>query len=484
MSPTAQAPSASVGGSESWWSSEHAYGELGQRLARLQGIPVSRTAVDQGEIRTHFEKIWDLDPLGPFLPSEFGGSDGDTTAVLALLDQAAFSNLPMALAIALTGALFILPISTHGEPGIARSVLSRFTDGTVCLGGMMMTEPGCGTDLFAAETQVQRADSTLRLQGVKHWSGLTGHADYWLVFARDDAAPRAGRLGYYVVDARREPGAFRVMEYYDAFGLEPIPYGRTRVDAAIREEQRLGCDQPFTSVVSGILCSSRITFAGMAHGFIRRMLSAATHHARARTVFGAPLASLDQVQARLEDIRLAEVATRVLCLRAAEVFPTLTAERSPQAWESTVIKALATEMMVSAASHLAVLQGAEGYRSPYSGFAAVAHAHPFQIFEGPNDVLFEQVARQRARAAGSNDLVELLQDAGFEAGVEIPWSLGSGQLTLDSQRRFVAAGRMLSLALVRRWGAELLPDLDRRSREALGVGSTRRIRSLLGAVME
>lgn len=49
-------------------------------------------------------------------------------------------------------------------------------------------------------------------------------------------------------------------------------------------------------------------------------------------------------------------------------------------------------MMQSAAQSLLQLVGAKGYRRDHIAGSAVVDSRPFQIFEGSNDILYEQIS--------------------------------------------------------------------------------------------
>jgi alkylation response protein AidB-like acyl-CoA dehydrogenase len=424
-------------------------GQLDLRDSRL-----GPAGTREGVIREVFRDLWDLAPFREYVPEEFGGRGGEAAGVLAVVDAVASEHPALALSLALTGALFALPVAAHGRRETQSEVFARLLGDEVCLGGMMMTEPGCGTDVLRAETQITPTAGGFRVQGMKHWSGHTGHADYWLVFGSRPGGSRAQSRGYVVAEARAGGGPsvqgagdpFRVEEYYSAWGLQPIPYGRTRVDARVPEAAWLGEEKTYTEVLGGVLTGSRLTFAGPCHGAIRGILRRAREHVEHRHVGGHPLRFRDQVQARVTAIRMAELYTRALCLRVADL-DRVRSIRGPRTWEATLVKAWATDLMSDAAEHFAILRGASGYDIGGPGLGAVVTSHPWRIFEGPNDVLFEQLARGRAKALGARALGPLLDDAWHDA----PPDLRGLDEELSLQRQWVTAGRILAAACSYSW---------------------------------
>lgn len=52
------------------------------------------------------------------------------------------------------------------------------------MGGLMITEPGFGSDALNMRTSFKEYEDGYHIKGQKHWQGLTGDANYWLVAAR------------------------------------------------------------------------------------------------------------------------------------------------------------------------------------------------------------------------------------------------------------------------------------------------------------
>jgi alkylation response protein AidB-like acyl-CoA dehydrogenase len=443
-------------------------------------LPCHRTPaaeIHAGAIRDLFAGIWDLAPFREFLPESCGGREGAAADVLAVLDTVAYEHVPLSLAVGITGALFILPVAAHAESSLALGTLQRIAGDEVWLGGMMMTEPGCGTDLLNATSTAEANGRSTRLRGVKHWSGLTGHADAWLVFARDEAARRSRRMGFYLAAGDAVAEGFTVESYYDAFGMAPIPYGRTSFDARIPSGNRLGDGAPFTSVLAGVLTGSRNAFAGMTHGFVRRVLHDARHHTESRPAFGGTLSDLDQVQARLDDIRFAECMTRAMCLHVATATHRISSRDTRGSATAGLIKALGTDLMAEAAEHLMILRGGEGYRRGGIGLCRFTDAHPFRVFEGPNDVLFDQFARRCVKEAGTGQVGALISATGFNPRSAAVRALMRMDRVAEVQRDVVLLGRLLATATCMQWAREAEGGFSPGERECIAAVGEERLGS-------
>lgn len=427
--------------------------KMDDRLADLS-LPDHRTgqdAIEGGLIRELFADVWDCGPFSPYLPEEMGGSGANAASVISMLDTTSYHHLPLSLAIALNGGLFLLPVTRYADASLAEEVLARFSGDDPVIGGMMMTEPGCGTDLFAAATAANRSASGTRIQGEKHWSGMTGHADYWLIFARDDEAPRRERFAYHLAPVREANGGIEVKEYYRAQGLSPIPYGRTRLDVELASNTRLGTGEAYPTIVASILQRSRLTTSGVAHGFLRRLVDEARAHTESRIVLGRPLSALDQVASRLERIEYAEILTRAMCAFVVEQVGSLHEASSETRGCSLVIKALAADLMWESAGNLGLLRGSSGYRGTAFGFGAIADAHPFRIFEGPNDMLYDQIAGDALRRRCGETLGDLLALRSFVPESKVVSQLLDYELQGLAQRERVLVGRALAVGDALSW---------------------------------
>ncbi|MGA1496080.1 MAG: acyl-CoA dehydrogenase family protein, partial [Rhodothermales bacterium] len=59
---------------------------------------------------------------------------------------------------------------------------------------------------------------------------------------------------------------------------------------------------------------------------------------------------------------------------------------------ANAIKSVSTDYMQSASQHLLQLVGAKGYRLDHIAGRSTVDSRPFQIFEGSNDILYQQIS--------------------------------------------------------------------------------------------
>ena len=391
----------------------------------------------------------DLTPLSVFIPSEYGGKGANTYEALRMLEVSSYQSLALSLMMGINGALFLQPIANYGNKKVAREIFRRFME-EKAMGGLMITEPDYGSDALRMQTCYQYDEETgkYRIQGTKHWAGLTGEADYWLISARKEC--KGGNLGrdisFFIHDSRN--GGIDVEELFPNLGLYMLPYGLNEIDIQVDEDYKLQPKSIGVKMMLDILHRSRLQFPGMAMGFLRRLLDESIAHCKERLVGGKSLTTYDQVKHRLVVLQSYFTVCSGMCHFTGDNVP-LNKDTSGMDLEANTIKALVTDLMQRASHSLLQLTGAKGYRLDHIAGSAFVDSRPFQIFEGSNDILFQQITESVLKAMRKVDvfnLSEFLQD--FRLSEQASDYLDDVvNFTIDpqmSQRKQVKLGRALS----------------------------------------
>jgi alkylation response protein AidB-like acyl-CoA dehydrogenase len=394
-------------------------------------------------------EIQSMTPLSVFIPEEYGGRGGHVHECQSILAAASYESLALSLTIGINGALFLQPLTKYGREEVKGPVFERFIEDKN-MGGLMITEPDYGTDALRMETSYQQQeDGSYRIQGTKHWGGLTGWADFWLVTARRKS--ESGNLGrdidFFVADMNRPEQLIEVEEIYENLGLYMIPYGRNNVDIRVPEAHRLEPESTGIKMMLDTLHRSRIEFPGMGMGFLQRMLDEAISHCRERFVGGKPLLDYDQVSRRVAGIQAAFTACSAMCMHTSE-HAGIENNLATEALSANSIKSVVTDMMQNASQSLLQLTGGQGYKLDHIAGRSTVDSRPFQIFEGSNDILYQQIAESVLKSmrrmkernlydfAAQHDLMKRAADYFKDTlDVEVDQSL--------PQRKMVDLGRIL-----------------------------------------
>ena len=336
-------------------------------------------------------EVLEMSPLSTFIPQEYNGRGAITSEALSMLEATSYQSLPLSLMMGINGALFLQPVANYGQDEAKEDVFKRFLQ-KKNMGGLMITEPDYGSDALRMQTgyKYDESEDVYSINGLKHWAGLTGWADFWLITAREtDEKGELGRdIGFFIHDSSN--GGIEVLEYYKNLGLYMLPYGRNKIDIEVPSSYKLEPTRNGIFMMLDILHRSRLQFPGMSTGHLKRMLDEALDHCKSRFVGGQSLFNYDQVKERLAQLQsYFTVSSAMSFFTGTNVSLDHNTARMDVAANS--IKSVVTDYMHEASQSLMQLVGAKGYRLDHIAGRAMVDSRPFQIFEGSNDILYQQI---------------------------------------------------------------------------------------------
>ncbi|MEQ9310892.1 MAG: acyl-CoA dehydrogenase family protein [Balneolaceae bacterium] len=352
----------------------------------------NKEALNRGITEKSLSQILDLNPLGAFIPSEYGGFGGNTAEALSMLEASSYESLPLSLMMGINGALFLQPIANYADESVRKEVYNGVLNANK-MGGLMITEPDFGSEALKMQTSYTLNSNTgiYNIEGLKHWAGLTGMADYWLMTAREkNENGELGRdISFFVHDTRN--GGINVEEYYNNLGLYMLPYGKNRINIEVPASHKLEPKGTGITLMLDLLHRSRLQFPGMGMGFLKRMMEEAVIHCRERFVGGQSLIDYDQVKSRITKLQSYFTVCSAMCNFTSSNVP-LEKNTSRMDVQANSIKSVVTDYMQKASQSLLQLTGAKGYRLDHIAGRSTVDSRPFQIFEGSNDILYQQIS--------------------------------------------------------------------------------------------
>ncbi len=336
-------------------------------------------------------EIMSGNPLSVGIPQEYGGRGGLMHENIALLSMASYESLPLSLTLGINTALFIQPVAKYASVEVKERIFKRFLE-EKSMGGLMITEPGFGSDALNMQTYYTEGKDNYHIKGKKHWAGLSGMADFWLLTARKKniSGNLQRDIDFFICDVHAPGQEIVVEEYFNNLGLYMIPYGRNHIDVKVPVVHRL---QPHTTGIKmmlDLLHRSRMIFPGLGMGFIKRMLDEAISHCKQRFVGGKSLFDYDQVQHRLSKLQAAFTISSAMCANSSKKAG-IENNLTPHGLEANAVKSVVTDLMHDAAQSLLQLIGAKAYQLNHIAGRGTVDSRPFQIFEGSNDILYSQI---------------------------------------------------------------------------------------------
>ena len=186
------------------------------RLVFHENGNIDQMSINRGFLPATLGEIMSANPLSVGIPKKFGGRGGGMMENLALLSATSYESLALSLTFGINLALFLQPLSKYGNPEIKSPVFKGFIE-KQRMGGLMITEPDFGSDALNMETAFTEEQGHYHLQGKKHWAGLTGLADYWLLTARKKT--QSGKLqrdiDFFLCDANAPGQKIHVEEVFE-----------------------------------------------------------------------------------------------------------------------------------------------------------------------------------------------------------------------------------------------------------------------------
>lgn len=353
---------------------------------------IDQLSLSRGLPPNVWKEIFNLKPLSVAIPKEFGGRGVKVKECLGLLSAASYQSLPLSLTFGINIALFLEPLAKYGNQLIKGDIFKHFLD-YGAMGGLMITEPDYGSDALSMRTQNELEEGQYHIKGTKHWQGLTGLANYWLITSRNmNADGNLGRdVDFFIADTHQPDQNIEVLEYYDNAGLYMIPYGLNKIDIKVPPENKLISESTGLKLMLDMLHRSRFQFPGMGMGFLKRMMDEAMTHCKERIVGASNLFALDQVQFQLAKMQSFFTLCSAMCAKSCKVSG-IDHDVSGSGVHANSMKALVTDMMHESAQMLVQLSGGKGYRLSHIGGRGIMDSRPFQIFEGSNEMLYTQIS--------------------------------------------------------------------------------------------
>src|SRR5690606_32865622 len=294
-------------------------------------------------------------PLAAAIPKDYNGRGSIPKECLGILSAASYESLPLSLTLGINIALFLEPVAKYAQEDIKQGIFDKFLY-EQNMGGLMITEPEYGSDALNMKTSNKQVGDVYRVSGEKHWQGLTGMANFWLIASRKELGngELARDIDFFVCDVSKEKQEIVVKELFDNAGLYMIPYGLNKLDLELPASSKLNPETTGIKMMLDILHRSRLQFPGMGMGFIKRMLDEAVNHCKNRMVGAGNLFSMDQVQYQLSRIQSAFTICSAMCVRSSEISG-IENNLAGEGIEANSVKAVVTDIMHECAQILVQL---------------------------------------------------------------------------------------------------------------------------------
>lgn len=268
-------------------------------------------------------------------------------------------------------------------PAIARG------ESMLCFG---LSEPEAGSDVRAIRARATRTDGGWQLTGTKQWITNAPYADFAMIFAITDkglADQRKGGITCFFVPTS-SPGftVDSVIPMVGHIGSETAILSLDKVFVA--DDHIIGAVGNGLSLALGGINRGRLSMSAMCVGLARWALDQAVDYARQRRTFGKVIGEHQLVQIKLAEMAMDIYATKSVVMRTAW----LVSQGQPAIKETSITKALATEMLGRVTDTAMQVHGGMGLTNELRIEEAWRHARKLRIPDGTSEIQRRTIAKR------------------------------------------------------------------------------------------
>lgn len=306
------------------------------------------------------------------LPTEWGGSGGDTRCTVAVLEALSQASAAVAVTLAVHLSVCARPILDWGTESQKELFLRPLARGERW-GAFALTEPDAGSDTARLVTRYRSVPDGFVLNGAKMFISNAVSAGVVVLFATQDAALGSRGISAFIVP----PGTagFSVAQRLDKLGLR----GSETTELVLRDvhlpvDAMLGPEGAGLRVALSSLAGGRVGIASCALGV-------------AQAAFDEMLRSVRASDADWKRVRLAQAYSELAAARAlVDIAAARKDAGEPYVREASVAKLVASRAAVGIASAGVDVAGPAGTRSGHPAERLLRDARVFPIVEGTTEI--------------------------------------------------------------------------------------------------
>jgi acyl-CoA dehydrogenase len=264
-----------------------------------------------------------------------------------------------------------------------------------------MTEPRvASSDATNIESRIERRGDRYVINGRKWWS--SGAPDprckVFIFMGKTDPANPDRHKQQSMILVPREAKGVRIVRWLPVFGFDDAPHGHAEVEFENVEVPLsnilLGEGRGF-EIAQGRLGPGRIHHTMRAIGQAEVALEKMCKRVQSRVAFGKPIAEQSVTLERIAESRILIDQARLLVLKAADMMDKV--GNKAAAAEIAMIKVAAPNMLCQVIDWAIQAHGGAGVTEDFGLAEMYAHARSMRIFDGPDEVHRNQIARIELR---------------------------------------------------------------------------------------
>jgi alkylation response protein AidB-like acyl-CoA dehydrogenase len=339
-------------------------------------------------------KFGDLGLLQWSVPEAYGGPNGSLTKLCIAREELARYSLSLSVMVGENGNGMALPLLFGGSEEQKRKYFPMLAEGRTLV-AFALSEPEAGSDAASLRTRAVRDGDDWLITGNKIFVTCGPVADYVLVLARTNGAPRAKGVSAFIVDTGL-PGVVRgpknaKMGYNGATPNCDFFFEDVRVPA----DAMVGGDGEGFAIAMKCMEFNRPAMSASALGIAQGALDQAVAFAKDRKQFGKPISDFQGLQFMMADMAMQVAAARSLLYEVTARYDR--GEMDGYGGLSAMVKTLASDAAMKVTTDAVQILGGYGYMKEFPVERMMRDAKVTQIFEGTNQIQRMLVARDLLR---------------------------------------------------------------------------------------
>ncbi len=365
-----------------------------RRLAKsVDGARIDRDEAIGSEV---LDSAKELGLFGLVVPKAQGGSGFGATAYARIVQELAFLDASLALAVSAHQSLGFAGLTYFGTDELKAKWLPRLAKGET-IAAFALVERGAGSDAGSIQTRADRDGDGYVITGEKIWVTNGAQADLFTVFARTSPAEDGAkpRITAFLVErgAGISVGGDEPKLGVRGARTATITFDKVRVP----ESNVLGDVGRGFKVAMEILTAARLSLAASCVGIGKRLLKMSVDRATERKAFGRSISEFGLVKDKL-----ASMTAELFAIESMTYLTTGLVDqgRTDFAVESAITKVFASEGLWRIANEALQIGGGLGYMRSHPWERLLRDARHAMVYEGTNEILRAFIALSGMQSPG------------------------------------------------------------------------------------
>jgi acyl-CoA dehydrogenase len=363
---------------------------LAREFARNEIAPIAARCDQEARFPMEvFHKLRDVGLVNLTVPETYGGPGLGGLEVALVTEQLGWGCA------GITGAVGINTIvadvfHSAGTEAQRQRIFGRLMDGE--WGAYAVTEPSAGSDVAGIKTRAEKRGDRYVINGSKIWISNAPLAQFFVVFAKTDAA--AGHRGVSAFIVNRDDPGLALGKSLGKLGQRAAPAGEVFFnDLELPADRLIGDEGHGFMIAMKVFDRSRPMVGALALSLATRCLDEAVGYARERHTMGKPIIEHQAIGHKLADMGVRVEASRLLVYQAAALLDA----RQPNTLQAAYAKLFAADSAMFCATEAVQVFGGMGYSTEYPVEKLFRDAKVLQIYEGTSEIQKSIIARELAR---------------------------------------------------------------------------------------